>query len=61
MKPGTPVRVIREPYFGKIGTVKSLPVHLQEIETMSHVRVVEIILDEGEVIVPRANVEIIEE
>jgi len=61
MKPGTLVRIIREPYFGKIGTVEVLPVHLQKIETMSDVRVVEVKLDEGNVIVPRANVEIIEE
>jgi len=61
MKPGTPVRIIREPYFGKIGTVISLPVHLQKIETESPVRVVEVKLEEGNVLVPRANVEIIEE
>lgn len=61
MIPGTKVRIIREPYFGKIGTVKSLPVHLQEIYTMSKVRIVEVTIDEKDVIVPRANVEIIEE
>jgi len=61
MKPGTPVRIIREPYFGKIGTVVSLPVHLQKIETESPVRVVEVKLEEGNALVPRANVEIIEE
>ncbi len=60
MKPGTLVRIIREPYFAKIGTVVSLPVHLQEIETMSKVRVVEVEIDGGKVVVPRANVEIIE-
>lgn len=61
MKPGTPVRIIREPYFGKIGTVVSLPVHLQKIETESPVRVVEVKLEEVNALVPRANVEIIEE
>lgn len=61
MKQGTLVRIIREPYFGKIGTVISLPVQLQKIETTSEVRVVEVELDEGKLIVPRANVEIIEE
>jgi hypothetical protein len=60
MKPGTLVRIIREPYFAKIGTVVSLPVHLHEIETMSKVRVVEVEIDEGRVVVPRANVEMIE-
>jgi hypothetical protein len=61
MKPGTLVRVIREPYFGKIGVVVSLPAELREIETESSVRVVEVKIDEGNIIVPRANVEIIEE
>ncbi|MEM2126637.1 MAG: hypothetical protein QW638_08350 [Candidatus Bathyarchaeia archaeon] len=61
MGPGTLVRIIREPYFGKIGIVVSLPVELLNIETESSVRVVEVRIDEGNVIVPRANVEIIEE
>lgn len=62
MQPGTPVRIIREPYFGEIGTVASLPVELQKVETGSDVRVLVVRLDDGrEVTVPRANVEIIEE
>jgi len=62
MVPGTPIRVIRDPYFGAIGHVVSLPVELQVVETESDVRVVEIELEDGRrVIVPRANVEIIEE
>lgn len=62
MRPGTPIRVIQNPYFGEIGTVVSLPAPLQKIETESYVRVVEVKLENGEhVIVPRANVEIIEE
>jgi len=62
MAPGTPIRVIREPYFGAIGRVASLPVELQVVETESDVRVVEIELEDGRrVVVPRANVEIIEE
>lgn len=62
MAPGTPIRVIRDPYFGAIGRVASLPVELQVVETESDVRVVEIELEDGRrVIVPRANVEIIEE
>lgn len=62
MKPGTPVRIIADPYFGKIGTVTNLPVQLQIVETGSQVRVVDVQLDAGEeVTVPRANVEIIEE
>lgn len=60
--PGTPLRLIREPYFGAIGKVVSLPIELQLIETESYVRVVEVELENGRnVVVPRANVEIIEE
>lgn len=61
MKKGTIIRVIREPYFGQLGTVSSLPSDLQKIQTESSVRVVEIKLDDGQtVLVPRANAEIIE-
>lgn len=61
MKPGTRIRIIRQPHFGTLGTVVNLPVELQLIETESSVRVIEIELEGGErVIVPRANVEIIE-
>ena len=62
MKLGTSVRVIRQPYFGAIGQVVSLPVELQEIETRSQVRILVVELEDGRrVTVPRANVEIIEE
>lgn len=62
MVPGTPIRIIRQPYFGAIGKVHSLPVELQRLESESKVRVVNIELENGEVVmVPRANVEIIEE
>ncbi|MBS7654531.1 hypothetical protein KEJ43_05610 [Candidatus Bathyarchaeota archaeon] len=62
MKPGTTVRVIRSPYFGKLAKVVSLPPELRKSKTESYVRVVEIELDNNQrVIVPRANVEIIEE
>ncbi|HDD69413.1 MAG TPA: hypothetical protein ENG61_03545, partial [Candidatus Korarchaeota archaeon] len=60
--PGTLVRIIREPYFGQIGRVVSLPIELQVIETESKVRVAEVELEGGKrVVVPRANLEIIEE
>ncbi|MFN3467296.1 MAG: hypothetical protein ACK4WF_06295, partial [Candidatus Brocadiales bacterium] len=60
MAAGDTVRVIREPYFGKIGRVKSLPAELQTIETEAKVRVVEIALaDNSVVVIPRANVEVI--
>jgi len=59
---GTPVRIIRQPNFGAIGTVETLPVELQEVETESSVRVLTVKLENGkQVTVPRANVEIIEE
>ncbi|MCK4416839.1 MAG: hypothetical protein KAV99_01570, partial [Candidatus Latescibacteria bacterium] len=58
---GTQVRIIREPYFGALGKVASLPSELQKIETEAKVRVVEVELEKGtRVILPRANVEMIE-
>lgn len=57
---GTPVRIIRRPYFGKVGRVLALPSELMEIETESRVRVLEVTLEDGKkVVVPRANVEIL--
>lgn len=61
MTPGTDVRIIRQPWFGQIGTVASLPVELVKVETESDVRVLTVRLGNGEIVtVPRANVEIIE-
>jgi hypothetical protein len=58
---GTPVRVIREPYFGLLGSVTELPPELQEVESETLVRVLKARLEDGrEVTIPRANVEIIE-
>jgi len=57
---GTPIRVIREPYFGRLGAVTGLPSQLQVVESGAEVRVLKAVLDDGqEVTVPRANVEII--
>ena len=62
INPGSLIRVIRAPYFGEIAKVVSLPVDLQKLESGSKVRVVEIELENSsQVIVPRANVEAIEE
>jgi hypothetical protein len=62
MIPGTPIRIIRKPYFGAIGKVVSLPVALQQVQSLSYVRVLEVELEDGRIVtVPRANVEIIEE
>ncbi|MEO0075537.1 MAG: hypothetical protein ABIK31_05445 [candidate division WOR-3 bacterium] len=59
---GSLVRIIREPNFGMIGKVTALPVELQEIETESKVRILEVELENGKkIFLPRANVEIIEE
>jgi len=61
LTPGSPVRIIREPGFGRIGQVKSLPTGVEPIETEAKVRVVEVEFPGGEsTIVPRANVEAIE-
>jgi hypothetical protein len=57
---GTPIRVIREPYFGRLGQVAGLPHELQQIPSGAMVRVLEANLDGECVVVPRANVEIIE-
>ncbi len=58
---GRLVRIIRDPHFGLIGTVGSLPAEPQALESGSKARVLEVRLDSGEsVIIPRANVELIE-
>ncbi|MGD9140655.1 MAG: hypothetical protein PVJ42_03860 [bacterium] len=59
---GTPVRVIREPYFGAIGTVTALPPELQVLKSEARVRVLEVEFGDGSrSIIPRANVELIED
>ncbi|MEW6543584.1 MAG: hypothetical protein AB1411_08225 [Nitrospirota bacterium] len=58
---GDQVRVIRDPLFGRIGQVKALPHDLKQIETESHVRVLEVeFADRTTAVIPRANVELIE-
>ncbi len=58
---GSPIRIIREPNFGRLGTVKSLPPAAVAIESEAIVRVVEVQFSDGRTtIVPRANVEAIE-
>lgn len=57
---GAPIRVIREPYFGKLGKVSKLPPELVTIDSGATVRVLEADLADGsKVTVPRANVELI--
>jgi hypothetical protein len=58
---GTRVRAIRQPYFGMLGNVTSLPPELQVLESEANVRVLGVKFDDGvDAIVPRANVEVIE-
>ncbi len=58
---GSPVRVIRHPYFGMLGEVSGLPPELTELESGSHARVLEVkFMDGKKAVVPRANVEMIE-
>ena len=57
---GSLIRVIRAPYFGKVGTVKSLPHKLSKMESETLVRVAEIEFEDGSIeIIPRANLEMI--
>jgi len=59
---GSLIRIIRAPYFGSIARVVELPAEPRQIETESQLRVLVAQLPGGEqVVVPRANVEIIEE
>ena len=58
---GDQVRIIRDPLFGKIGEVASLPPDLQKIPTESEVRVMEVRFADGSrVMIPRTNIELIE-
>ncbi|MHC5113275.1 MAG: hypothetical protein ACYTGP_02460, partial [Planctomycetota bacterium] len=58
---GRPVRIIRDPYFGLIGAVAGLPEKPAVLGSGSKARVLEVKLDSGEsVVIPRANVELIE-
>ena len=55
---GDPIRIIRNPYFGQIGKVKSLPSELKKIETEASVRILEVEFPDGQTaVIPRANIE----
>jgi hypothetical protein len=55
---GALVRIIREPYFGRLGEVSDLPAELQVVESETSVRVLEVQFDDGSrAVVPRANIE----
>ena len=58
---GSLIRAIREPYFGRLGKVVSLPPELVALETEAKVRVLEVDFGDGKrTTLPRANVEMIE-
>ena len=57
---GSMVRVIRAPYFGDIGTVVSLPSKLQQMESETMVRVAEVEIGGESLVIPRANLEMVE-
>ena len=54
------VRVIRAPFFGKIGKVIALPPDLKRMESETMVRVAEIKIDGENVVVPRSNLEMLQ-
>ena len=60
MSAGSMVRVIRAPYFGDIGTVVSLPSKLQQMESETMVRVAEVEIGGETLVIPRANLEMVE-
>ena len=59
---GAPVRIIRDPHFGLLGTVAQLPPEARVLESGSRARVLDVRLAGGQTVtVPRANVELIED
>jgi hypothetical protein len=61
MEIGSLLRCIRGDHFGRIGRITALPAPLMELGSESHARVLEADLDGvGRVLLPRANVELIE-
>lgn len=62
LAPGAAVRIIRDPYFGTIGQIARLPAEPAVLASGSRARILEVRTPGGELlIVPRANVELIEE
>ena len=55
---GSPIRVIRDPHFGRLGKVSALPPELKKLESESMARILEVEFNGGErATIPRANVE----
>jgi hypothetical protein len=62
LRVGSPIRAIRDPWFGRIGEVVDLPPEPRDLETEAKVRVLSVRFKGGETVtMPRANVEMIEE
>jgi hypothetical protein len=58
---GSQIRIIRQPHFGMLAEVTDLPAPLQKLPTEAMVRICKVKLESGEeVLIPRANVELIE-
>jgi len=61
LKEGTLVRLVREPYLGKVGSVAGLPPQRRRVEWGVEIEGVEVDLDEGRrVFVPLTNLELLE-
>jgi hypothetical protein len=59
---GSRIRIIRQPNFGEIGKITALPEVLTMVESDTLVRILEAELDNGKkIVIPRANVEVIQE
>jgi len=54
------IRIIRQPGFGKIGKILSLPESLHNVESETKVRILTAEVEGKELTIPRANVELIE-
>lgn len=61
LEPGTLIRVIRQPHFGRIAKVTALPEELTKVESETLVRILEAEFEDGtRFSAPRANVEVID-
>jgi hypothetical protein len=61
LEPGIQIRVIRQPNFGMIAKVVGMPEELTKVESETLVRVLQAEFEDGKVmLLPRANVEVIE-
>jgi hypothetical protein len=57
---GSIVRVIRAPFFGKIGKVTELPPELNQMESETMVRIAKVEIEGTVAIIPRSNLEMLE-